>query len=280
MEASLIEQSGSKMWKDNLLQGLRALGTLLICIGGLLLSSTVGSLAYPIGGVGALFGGALGGMLFLCIGCCVTGFWKDTCRNSLPTSKSLEAMVQRGLAPVAEGRSDFTLILTIHKAENVGVQGRLWQQPDLYVEVSCGNNPVKRTCVKRDGHFNEQFKLHVRSSDHCLTLKVLDQNMFGSTGCGFIALDIQDDIIAKGFPKNRQHPLDADTDDALKFSPRASGSGDKSTPSLYLSFQPVGGSSETAGSSNWGDRKSGDNYGAVAFVQQCDFSVDAEVGRR
>merc|ERR1719240_1440671 len=113
-----------------------------------MLCANVGSLAYPVGGVGAVVGTLVGGLVFLIIGCCMSGFWRDF----LPQNQNsgFATMLPHALAVQFGGHGNFQLILTVHEIRNVRVRGRMATRPNLYVEVESGNNPVKRTCVKQD----------------------------------------------------------------------------------------------------------------------------------
>merc|ERR1712232_38941 len=139
----------------------RGFATVVIALVGLLLCATVGSLAYPIGGIGVIFGGLCGCVIFYLMGSYATGFSQDTWDVCSATASSVWLKMPEPIAAGINGKNTIMLILTIHEAENVEVQGRtnLWNPPHLFVEVTSGNNPAHNTCVKKDAQWNERVKL-------------------------------------------------------------------------------------------------------------------------
>jgi len=208
---------------------VRGCATLFIAVLGMMLCTTVGSLAYPVGGVGAIVGATVGTLVFLTIGCCATGFWKDLIpadAGSTLISHLVPAPITRALG----GHKPFTLLLTVEEVLNLNVQTSVpWRKPDLYVELYCGNNPVKSTCVRKDGVWHEQFKLHVAASDESIMILVKDQEIFSYSNVGFKSISVKEDIIQTGFPKKKRFLLEAGEKDLLRWS------GDDAA--LYLSFE-------------------------------------------
>jgi len=105
---------------------------------------------------------------------------------------------------------DLTVVITVHRVEHLKVKGLLpWQPADLYLEIDCGENPTKTTCVRHDHKFEEQFRISVRALDEEILIKVKDQDIFGSTDVGYVTVDVIKDIIDSGFPVEtpfRIHP--------------------------------------------------------------------------
>jgi hypothetical protein len=212
----------------------RGFMTIAIAGVGMMLCATVGSLAYPIGGVGVIFGAILGLVLFGLIGCCATGAWADILPSSADVF-NLSSMLPGPLAEQVGGKGRVTLILTIHKTKYVEVHGQVpWAYPDLFVEVSCGTNPVRNTCVKKDGKWTEQMKLEIGPLDQSILLRIKNQDIFGSSDIGYVCVDVLQDILepAEGapFPANKEFEVEAGQGDWLRFPTN----GDK--PVLVLSF--------------------------------------------
>lgn len=200
----------------------RALTTIFLTGAGTMLCTTVGTLAYPVGGVGAVLGAVGGFFSFLLIGCCTTSLWRE-----MPFLKR-----QHGQAAIGGGMFEgllsvnahpkLKLLLTLHRVENVHVQGRMMSNANLYCEVVCGTNPLKKTCVNQDGIFNESFKLEVRPQDENIAIKFKDQEVFGSGSVGYALIDVDDDIwepVGGGakFPKHKKIAIQAEEGDSLSF---------------------------------------------------------------
>lgn len=259
---------------------LRCIGTVFIVALGMMLCGMIGSLAYPVGGVGAILGSGLGAVISLVFGCCLTGFWKDVLPDDNRTF-GVGALLPHALAVQIGGHGNFDLILTVHEAVGVEVQGRMpWQRADTYIEVECGNNPVKRTCVKSDGKFNEQFKLQVAGSDQAMVLRIKDQDVFGARDVGFVYVDIQKDIIGEGFPWRKEFMIEAGENDRLRWG--------KNKAFIVLSFDyteeyPHALRSEASRSmksrqeqeKQWASK----GYGAVSFLSQLEFNTQAKIAK-
>lgn len=174
---------------------------------GCFLFGILGSMTYP--GIGAIAGAALGFLLFGLIGCCALGVYKDV----MPKAETFDiSQAAPSFVTQAMGKhGNFTLIVTVHKATDVSVQKGLnpFASPDLYVIIESGTNPPKATCVKRSSHpeFNEQFKMMITPSDKAIVVKLMDQDMLGAEQVGYVSVDIDQDIIAMGFPQNHSYIL-------------------------------------------------------------------------
>lgn len=179
---------------------LRTLGVIAIGVGGCMLFAMIGSMSYP--GVGAILGAVFGFALFSCIGFVVLGKYKDVVRGG---SDLID------LPGFASEHSPFVLIITVHRVTaideeklcGVGAGSR-----DTFVQVKCGINPPKSTCVKTDGVWNESFKMNVRRKDKSVMVVLLDQNIFGDSVLGQVTLDIDDDIVDRGFPHKEKYKVE------------------------------------------------------------------------
>lgn len=169
----------------------------------------IGSLAYPVGGFGAI-GGAIGGVLMGgCFGCMFTGLCWDVVPDEMSkygVGYYLPGPLQHMAGAAAHG--EFTVVVTVHEVKNLRVKGLLpWQPADLYLEIDCGDNPTKTTCVRHDAKFNEQFRVSVRALDDAILIKVKDQDIFGSTDVGYVSVDVMKDIIEAGWPVQHEYPI-------------------------------------------------------------------------
>eukprot|EP00927_Polykrikos_kofoidii_P057666 TRINITY_DN51829_c0_g1_i1.p1 TRINITY_DN51829_c0_g1~~TRINITY_DN51829_c0_g1_i1.p1 ORF type:complete len:248 (-),score=25.30 TRINITY_DN51829_c0_g1_i1:212-955(-) len=231
MEAAMLadDKAQSFALKQLIGQSIKFLATFLISGFGMLLCSLIGSLAFPIGGSGAIIGAIVGAIVFCCIGSLTSGLWKELALAWIPDATTVNSILPDAIAREFHGHGNFTLYVTVHNTEHVHVTGRLWHNPDLYVEVGCGDNPIKRTCVKRDGVFNETFRFDVRAHDKVVAFRVHDQRPFGSSSVGFLVVEIEK-IIKGEFPPRFEHPLEVAQSDTLVFK------GDV-VPKILISFK-------------------------------------------
>lgn len=185
---------------------VRIVITLVIGAMGGFLFGMIGSMTYP--GIGAILGALGGFIVFSLIGCCVIGAWKDCLPE--PGDIDLTAAVPKNMQAALFAHGDFTLILTVHRVENFGSAGGFlpFSKPDYYAAVFCGRNPPKSTCTKGNLIWNEQFKMNVTAKDRDITIKLLDQDIFKSEEIGYVSLEIDQDIIQKGFPQEEAHKLE------------------------------------------------------------------------
>eukprot|EP00933_Yihiella_yeosuensis_P016916 TRINITY_DN14295_c0_g1_i2.p1 TRINITY_DN14295_c0_g1~~TRINITY_DN14295_c0_g1_i2.p1 ORF type:complete len:285 (+),score=39.22 TRINITY_DN14295_c0_g1_i2:102-956(+) len=253
---------------DSLYPFMRFLGTLLIVILGSTLFGLVGSLAYPVGGVGAIVGAILGALISLSVGVMVTGLWKSFIPQDNKTY-GLGAMLPHSVAVAFGAHGAFELIVTIHEAVGIEVQGHMpWKRSDTYLEVECGNNPVKRTCVKNDGKFNEACKIQVTAQDEGMLIRVKDQDLFGATDIGYVYVDIQRDVIEAQFPRHKEFVIEAGEHDRLRYG--------KDKAYLVLSFDHQD-SSATPMQPFKTQVHGSHDYGAVNFLQTLEFNPNAKV---
>lgn len=214
---------------------VRAAGVVVITCGGFMLGGMMGSLIgsdLPAG-IGAIVGSLSVGFIALIVGCCVTGMWwelmPDMSQEALMSG--LSKAVPNALAPLVADHAAFTLIVTIHRVQDVRVGDRMdflpWVSPNLYVEIMCGNNPVKRTCIsdKRDAQgnplFEEQFRVNITPQDSMFNIYVKDQAWFGAKLVAFTTVDIREDILAPwngtSFPSKKEMTLQGGEDCTLAY---------------------------------------------------------------
>lgn len=205
----------------------RGFAALLISAAGMLLCATVASFAYPMDLSEVVWGAVIGFLLFLILGCLITGLYQHIIPSGQDVSESLLPPTLLG------GKGPVHLILTIHKVEKVRIQGQMpWQSPDLFFEVTCGENPVKNTCVKKDEIFNEEMRLNVSPLDQTIKLRLKNQDFFGSSDVGYCVIDVIGEIIALDFPTKKKYLIESMEGDWLSYS--ASGG---EQPSVTLSFR-------------------------------------------
>lgn len=257
---------------------LRGSATLFITALGTTLCGMIGSLAYPVGG--AAVGCFMGVAISLTMGCAVTGFWRDVLPGDGRTF-GVGSIVPHSLAVQLGAHGKFDLIVTVHEALGVRVQGHMpWRRADLYVELECGSNPIKRTCVKKDSKFNEQFKIQVTSTDEGVLCRIKDQDVFGASNIGYVYVDIQRDIIDAGFPSQKEFPIEAGESDWLRWNSEKA--------LLILSFDytedypktALRGTNTRSSQSTQSKVLRSKGYGAVSFLTQLEFNHNVAVAKR
>eukprot|EP00929_Paragymnodinium_shiwhaense_P013626 TRINITY_DN121469_c0_g1_i1.p1 TRINITY_DN121469_c0_g1~~TRINITY_DN121469_c0_g1_i1.p1 ORF type:complete len:319 (-),score=31.55 TRINITY_DN121469_c0_g1_i1:159-995(-) len=257
---------------NTLLPVFRGLGTVFVVGLGTMLGAVLAALAFPSPPfVGALGGGCLGAAVFTIIGCCVTGFYQDI-RSPIPDS-AMGKYVPHAFYAAVGSHGEFTLVVTIHRTEDVSVKSRIWNRPQLYVEMSCGDNPVKTTCVNAEGQFDEQFKIRIKTTDDHMLFMVKDQQFFSADSVGFCAFDLQADIINKQFPKNHGFQLEGGDDYTVR-------KGDGKKPKLVLSFDAIDIGSQSARhdvESAVPLKYAEKGYGAVSFLPALQFNQQNRV---
>lgn len=211
--------------------------------------SLIGSLAYPVGGFGAIFGAILGVLFGGLFGCAFTGLFWDMVPeeiNKYGPAYYLPGPLQHLAGAATHG--DFTVVITVHEVKNLTVKGLLpWQSADLYLEIDCGENPTKTTCVRHDNKFNEQFRVSLRALDDTILIKVKDQDIFGSSDIGYVSIDVMKDIIEAGFPVNQEFKIHPWQNDKIAYG--AETHGHTVDAQLFLTFDHTDdlGHSEAAG---------------------------------
>lgn len=177
---------------------LRGLVTAIFGGVGCVIFGIVGSMGWP--GYGAIVGALTGLLLFTVFGCFISGFYGDVF-SAEKVHKSLHAghILPHSVAKnFNQGHGHFTLDVTVVQSHDVTVGGVMAMvRSNPYVEVHCGSNPVKRTCVDPAMKWNETFRLKVGPHDAVVKLSLYDQDLFGVTELGEVTLDIERDIMAR-----------------------------------------------------------------------------------
>jgi len=181
--------------------------TLAVGIMGAYLFGMIGSMSYP--GVGAIGGALIGFVFFGFLTCCLVGAYKD-CLPDINAMFDGTALVPPIISHAVCKHGKFTLIVTVHRLEGMQGMGGLfpWSNPDTYVSIECGHNPIKRTCVKNNLKYEEQFRLTITPKDEHIVIKALDQDIFGAQLLGYLNLDVDEDVIGHGFPQEQTFKLE------------------------------------------------------------------------
>mmetsp|Transcript_55172 Transcript_55172/g.162186 ORF Transcript_55172/g.162186 Transcript_55172/m.162186 type:complete len:325 (-) Transcript_55172:91-1065(-) len=234
MNAALLASGGGDQIWDTIKGPLKGIAMVSIAALGTVFSGMLGSVLYPTPpGMGMISGCLIGFLIFSSLGCCMTGLMTDMLKDNMnPNRLNVKnAMPHWALMKSGFGHGEFELIFTIHQVVNVAVLNKLpWQWLYLYVEVDCGDNPVKTTRVKTDWKFHQQFKLKIRPTDEQITLTLKDQDIFGSTAVGVVCVDIMRDIIEANFPKGKLFDIKSGDSYSLR---HVEGDG---AAAIYISF--------------------------------------------
>merc|ERR1719389_788187 len=185
----------------------RLVVTIVVGIMGGYLFGMIGSMSYP--GIGAIGGALLGFIFFGFLTCCLVGAYKD-CLPDINAMFDTSHVVPDVLSHAVFKHGKFTLIVTVHRIEGMQGQGGIlpWSNPDTYVSIECGINPIKRTCVKNNLKYEEQFRLTITPKDEHIVIKALDQDIFGAQLLGYLNLDVDEDVIGHGFPQEQTFKLE------------------------------------------------------------------------
>lgn len=177
---------------------LRGLVTVIFGAVGCVIFGIVGSMGWP--GYGAIVGAVTGLLIFTTCGCMISGFYADV----LPAEKLKKGFQPGDLLPhnlakqCQGGHGHFTLDLTVRKGHDVNIGGLMAMvRSSPYIEVMCGSNPVKRTCVDPKMEWNETFRIKITPQNRVVKIALYDQDLFGVTQLGEVTLDIEGDIMER-----------------------------------------------------------------------------------
>lgn len=125
-------------------------------------------------------------VVFCCLGCYITKFYKECFKDCLDFDGP---DVQ---ATHAAGRP-FDLYVTVEKLAGNSDVLKYYFNNDFYIRVKCNpNNPVKQTCVRKDGNFFEVFKFRVTKDCQSLVIQLWDQDVLAPDSLGEAAVDLRD----------------------------------------------------------------------------------------
>mmetsp|Transcript_65450 Transcript_65450/g.171459 ORF Transcript_65450/g.171459 Transcript_65450/m.171459 type:complete len:305 (+) Transcript_65450:107-1021(+) len=218
MNAAILASGNNDLW-ESLKGPLKGIATFVIAALGTVFSGMLGSVIYPTPpGIGAIAGCVLGCLIFTAVGCVATGFFMELVSEKIqPGRLNIKNVIPHWASVTLGGHGQFELVLTVHKVEGVTVMNKLpWQGLHMFVEIECGQNPVKCTRVMPSGKFSQQFKLKIQPTDEHIILRLKDQDVFGSTNIGYVVVDVLKDIIQTDFQKCKDFDLEAGDSYALK----------------------------------------------------------------
>lgn len=177
---------------------LRGLVTIIFGAIGCVIFGIVGSMGWP--GYGAIVGAVTGLLIFTTMGCLISGFYADI----LPAERVNKGWNAGDILPhtlakhCASGHGHFTIDLGVRHGHDIrrgGLMAMVRSNP--YIEVICGTNPVKRTCVDPSMQWNEVFRIKIQPQNKVVKIALYDQDLFGVTQLGEVTLDVEQDIMAR-----------------------------------------------------------------------------------
>lgn len=172
---------------------------------------TIGALIGYVAGKGVLtlMCGGIGLLTGLFIAVFVTGNFRDAIDAGGEAALNVtEPLVPSFAREVAYGHDAFSLLVTVHsvKTNADDILSLKLSSFDGYVVVTCGSNPVKKTCVSDRCQFEETFKLRVRPRDKGITFELRDQEVLHDDQIGACEIPFQN-IIETGFPVMKAYSL-------------------------------------------------------------------------
>jgi hypothetical protein len=264
-------------WIQPLVKGLI---TIFVAAVGMFMFAVVGSLAYPMSAVGAVVGAVSGLLLCGMLGVCITGLWREVPVFKDTKTFGANTFLPHALAVQIGSHGAFDMIVSVHEAVGVEVQGLLpWSSSNIFVEIECGNNPVKRTCVRHDAKFNEQFKIQIEPADETILVRLKDQDVFGTFSVGYASINISRDIIEKGFPDRGEFPISAGEHDRLRFGKHKAIIILSFHASEYFQAVPVDATQKMATRTEIDRQWASKNYGAVSFLKKVEFNPSAKIAK-
>lgn len=193
-DAADVASSLAPVFKGLTYAGLAVLFFLLGALGGYLAGA----------GFATIIGAAAGIVVGLLLALCVTG----DCGLLMDESKEqvlaqTEAFIPGFAKEAAYGHEAFSLLVTVHEIRSAGqdetaASGKA-SSFDGYVVLNVGNNPPKQTCVRKDGIFQETFKVKIRAIDQYLNFMVKDQEIFLDACMGGVVVPVNH-VIDDAFP--------------------------------------------------------------------------------
>jgi len=207
-----IAARGAKLRSDKEVKGIAGMLCNALTYAGLgLIGLTIGALIGYVAGKGVLtlMCGAIGLLAGLFIAVFVTGDFGDAVNAGGEAALNVtEPLVPSFAREVAYGHDAFSLLVTVHsvKTNADDILSLKLSNFDGYVVVSCGSNPVKKTCVSDRCQFEETFKLRVRPRDKGITFELRDQEVISDDQIGSCEIPFRN-IIETGFPVMKAYSL-------------------------------------------------------------------------
>jgi hypothetical protein len=186
---------------------LKILSYVGLCALGFVLGATAGFFAGQ--GLMTILGAFIGVVVGLILGVFCTGDFgaavdagEDKVRNFT------EPLVPSFAREVAFGHDYFSVLVTVHNVKTTPEDIFTLKQTsfDGFVVVSCGDNPMKQTCIREDCEFEETFKFRVRPRDARIDFALKDQELLHDDVVGICSVPISE-ILDKGFPVQKTYHL-------------------------------------------------------------------------
>merc|ERR1719389_552043 len=157
---------------------LKILSYIGLCALGFVLGATAGFFAGR--GLMTILGAFVGVVVGLILAIFCTGDFgaavdagEDKVRNVT------EPLVPSFAREVAFGHDYFSVLVTVHHVRTTPDDLTTFKATnfDAFVVVSCGDNPVKSTCISQECDFEETFKFRVRPRDARINFALKDQEV-------------------------------------------------------------------------------------------------------
>jgi hypothetical protein len=186
---------------------LKILSYIGLCALGFVLGATAGFFAGQ--GLMTLLGAFVGVVVGLILAVFCTGdFGAAVDAGDDKVRNVTEPLIPAFAREVAFGHDYFSVLVTVHNVRTMADDLTTFKasQFDAFVVVSCGDNPVKQTCINQDCDFEETFKFRVRPRDQKIDFALKDQELLHDDVVGLCSVPIND-ILNKGFPVQKSYPL-------------------------------------------------------------------------
>merc|ERR550514_782714 len=186
---------------------LKILSYIGLCALGFVLGATAGFFAGQ--GLMTLLGAFVGVVVGLILAVFCTGdFGAAMDAGDDKVRNVTEPLVPKFAREVAFGHDYFSVLVTVHNVRTMAddLMTLKTTQFDAFVVVSCGDNPVKSTCISPDCDFEETFKFRVRPCDHKIDFALKDQELLHDDVVGVCSVSVND-VMNKGFPVQKSYPL-------------------------------------------------------------------------
>jgi len=186
---------------------LKILSYVGLCALGFVLGATAGFFAGQ--GLMTILGAFVGVVIGLVLAVFCTGDFGEAMNAGEDKIRNVtEPLVPAFAREVAFGHDYFSILVTVHSVRTMAddLMTLKTTQFDAFVVVSCGDNPVKSTCISPDCDFEETFKFRVRPRDHKIDFALKDQELLHDDVVGVCSVEIAD-VLNKGFPVQKSYPL-------------------------------------------------------------------------
>jgi hypothetical protein len=186
---------------------LKVLSYVGLCALGFVLGATAGFFAGQ--GLMTILGAFVGVVIGLVLAIFCTGdFGSAVDAGEDKVRNVTEPLVPSFAREVAFGHDYFSVLVTVHKVRTTpdDILSLKATNFDAFVVVSCGDNPIKSTCISHDFDFEETFKFRVRPRDAHIDFMLKDQEILTDDVVGMCSVPVSE-ILNKGFPVQKTYHL-------------------------------------------------------------------------